>query len=175
MLEYLLEKKTIRSFLTKYSQNKWNYIVPLLVELAIIFLKKHFKGQLTSMQLKEIVEELKSGIKDMTSSGSTGGDEGREIEGDESDSEDHEEEVKKVVQRKKPETPKTQTVNRANTVRTNNHKRPHHPKPPSRPTSSNTMFRKPSSEWRKGDDYVSDRSISKMRDKSGGKSGKYVN
>jgi hypothetical protein len=172
MLEYLLEKRTIRKFLTKYSQNKWNYVVPLLVELGIIFLKKHFNGPLNSIQLKEIVEDLKKyqNLKDsaMTGSGST-----KRGESDEDlnikESEENslaESETKEKGKIKKSGLNKPVFRNNLNT-RSNNHKRLH-PKFSNRPLSANhIIFRKPSSDWRKGDDYISDRSISKMRGKSG--------
>jgi hypothetical protein len=169
MLEYLLEKKTIRTFLTKYSQNKWNYIVPLLVELAILFLKKHFKTQLTSIQLKEIVEELKAQQKKeptMTIN-SSANDEENDIE--ESEASEDKEPPMKELKKEAPKQPQHKVSTRTN------HRRAHQ-KPSMRPTSSNHMFRKPSSEWRNGDNYISDRSISRLRDKSGGpgKSGKLL-
>ena len=60
MLENCLNHKIIREFLRNYSQDKWPFIIPSLLEIAILNLNSSFKTLFfTEEDFKNILNDLK--------------------------------------------------------------------------------------------------------------------
>lgn len=50
MIEYLYRRKMIREFLNQYSNKMWNQLIPLIVEIAIVYLRKNYNLAETNLE-----------------------------------------------------------------------------------------------------------------------------
>lgn len=59
MIENCLSRKIIRDFLKNHSENKWKDLIPILIEIGILYLQKTFdKMNLTNEELKKVSHKL---------------------------------------------------------------------------------------------------------------------
>ena len=56
MIDLLYRRKIVREVLNNFSSKNWNILVPLLVEIGIIFIKKNFN--ITEMSLDDLKQVL---------------------------------------------------------------------------------------------------------------------
>ena len=60
MLEACLNNKIIRDFLLNYNQNRWQKLIPSLIEIAILNLNSSFHTVIFSEEdIKNIIDDLK--------------------------------------------------------------------------------------------------------------------
>jgi hypothetical protein len=56
MIEVLYRRKIIREVLNQFSSRNWNIIIPILVEIGILFIKQHHNiGQMNIEKFKEVL------------------------------------------------------------------------------------------------------------------------
>lgn len=123
MIENLFRRKQIKEVLNQYSQNKWNQLIPIIMEIGVIYLKNNFNLPALSVEeLKEILNDLKDSNYELIDE-KRGRDRGRS---------------------NNPEIKNTNYVARSKSI-------------------GEALIRKPSSQWRKGEEEVNDRSLSHLR------------
>jgi hypothetical protein len=56
MIELLYRRKAIREVLNQFSSRNWNIIIPILVEIGILYIKNHFN--IANMKIENFKEIL---------------------------------------------------------------------------------------------------------------------
>jgi hypothetical protein len=169
MIEFLYRRKVIREMLNQFSTKQWNFVIPIILEIGVHYLRNNFRTtELNIQDFKNILEDLKNKDSELSSYLKL---RSKEDDNKGSSGNIHLKDWEERPQERRQEKPQERMINQntnMNNVRhyydeenqktyfdhVNKTNTKNTGKITRNKTTRNFVARKPSGEWRKGDEYV---------------------